>query len=1199
LDSVGKTSKSLAIELNEVNKSLKLDPGNADLASQKMTLLGSSVDVAKQKLDILQQAYAKVKTEFDATGRGEEQLRLLERQISNTSASIKTMESTMDSIGAVVENQISPLQSLQRQLQVVDEALKLEPGNTDLIAQKHELLAESIQLASDELKNLKNVQADAMQKLQSGEIGIEEYQKLGKQIEVTSKSIDDMGNELTSLDKGFNSAQDEAEDLESKTKELESQEKKTGNETKIFGEVLKASLAADAIKAGLSSIVDGVKAIGSATIEAGKMAVNGFTELVKSGVSYNAQIESYVAGFTTLTGSAEKAAQLMEQLKNFGATTPFELPGLAESAQKLMAFGIEVEQVQPVLSKLGDIALGDQEKLNGLTLVFGQVSSQGKLTGQDLAQFINQGFNPLNIIAEKTGESMTDLKDRMSEGKISFNEVAEAINIATNEGGLFFNAMDNGSRTMTGQLSNMQDGWNAIAGAITDDFQQAISKSALPAINELIDAVGNMVNGVSGADDELKVAVKDIGTAFQEMSPMIAGMVDEVLNVISGLISELLPVLQENMPLVVTTLIDIVDSIVAALMGLLPMVADIGLPMMESLLQGIVDNLGIIIEAVVTIVSTFIEFITDNLHSIIDAGMYIIESLIIGIIESLPMLVSGAVEIVTRLVQFISANMDLIAGAAVDVILALVHGISDNLPSLVPAAVDAVIAIVDALIDNIDLLIDGALALIIGLAEGLIIALPRLVEKAPEIVEKLVSAIIENIPKLMDAAVVLITMLAGYIEEMFPKLLQSGVDIVLEIAEGIFKVKDAILFKLKDIIESVFKYFSELDVKKIGIDMINGIVNGLIEVGTKVKNTIMNIAMDALNSVKSFFGIQSPSKVMADMVGKPIAEGMALGISNGTKDVDKAMSDMGNAILASGKDIAEISADVAGEAEKAIKDNFKISEEWIEQEVLKGNLSIEKQAEAWREVANQYAEYSDQKVKALKEAQKLDDQIAMQIDVQADFKPIEIANKEALDVFYLSHEEWKKAGEELDKTVSDALDDNKIAVVKSAEKVGSDAGKSISDAIRNKSTEVNNSAYYTGKSLVDGLESGIRNEGYRAIEAAEDLARQVAEALNNTLDIHSPSKLTQKIGAFLAEGLSFGMIDNLDIVRKASEKLGIASVPKIEGASLNGGSGEIRGAGSVVINNNITVKYLDDLPYKLDRANQRTLRGLQGAAYQI
>ena len=100
---------------------------------------------------------------------------------------------------------------------------------------------------------------------------------------------------------------------------------------------------------------------------------------------------------------------------------------------------------------LGDVSQGNKERFDSLTLAFAQVGSAGKLSGQDLLQFVNAGFNPLNEISKMTGESMAELKERMSAGGVSAEEVAEAFKHATSEGGQFYQAMEHRAKPLTGR----------------------------------------------------------------------------------------------------------------------------------------------------------------------------------------------------------------------------------------------------------------------------------------------------------------------------------------------------------------------------------------------------------------------------------------------------------------------------------------------------------------------------------------------------------------------------------------------------------------------------------------------------------------------------------------------------------------------------------------------------------------------------
>lgn len=183
----------------------------------------------------------------------------------------------------------------------------------------------------------------------------------------------------------------------------------------------------------------------------------GLVSLAKTGIEAAMTMEGLTAQFTVMTGSAEKANGVISEIADFAAKTPFDKLGLSNAAKTLMAFGMEADKVVPTLKMLGDVAGSDQNKLNSLALVFGQIQSAGRLTGGDLLQLINQGFNPLNTLAKISGKSMAELKDAMSEGRISADMVTLAFQAATSEGGLFFENLEAQSQTLQGRISTLKD----------------------------------------------------------------------------------------------------------------------------------------------------------------------------------------------------------------------------------------------------------------------------------------------------------------------------------------------------------------------------------------------------------------------------------------------------------------------------------------------------------------------------------------------------------------------------------------------------------------------------------------------------------------------------------------------------------------------------------------------------------------------
>ena len=200
--------------------------------------------------------------------------------------------------------------------------------------------------------------------------------------------------------------------------------KRSGEEAKgVFRDISKTASAEGA------KIDSSFRKIGAAI--GGYFSARAAADFARQIVNVRKEIESLEVSFRTLLGSEEKANSLLGELREFAVKTPLQLNDLAKSAQTLLSFNVEAEKVMPTLKAIGDISMGDSQKLQSLTLAFAQMRSTGKLMGQDLLQMINAGFNPLTVMAEKTGKSVATLKDEMSKGAISADMVADAFMSAT------------------------------------------------------------------------------------------------------------------------------------------------------------------------------------------------------------------------------------------------------------------------------------------------------------------------------------------------------------------------------------------------------------------------------------------------------------------------------------------------------------------------------------------------------------------------------------------------------------------------------------------------------------------------------------------------------------------------------------------------------------------------------------------------
>lgn len=209
-----------------------------------------------------------------------------------------------------------------------------------------------------------------------------------------------------------------------------------------------------------------------------------------------ADLEMQQAAFETMLGSAEDAQDLLSDLRDLAAKTPFELKDLTNASKTMLGFGVNIEDLLPYLKQLGDVSGGSSARFGQLALAFSQIQATGRLMGQDLLQLINAGFNPLQVIAQKTGETMAEVKERMSAGGVSAQEVADAFAIATSEGGRFYEGMEKASQTLSGRLSTLKD--DLVMLGIS--FAEII----MPTVKAVVEKLADFIKWLNSIDEGTK-----------------------------------------------------------------------------------------------------------------------------------------------------------------------------------------------------------------------------------------------------------------------------------------------------------------------------------------------------------------------------------------------------------------------------------------------------------------------------------------------------------------------------------------------------------------------------------------------------------------------------------------------------------------------------------------------------------------------
>lgn len=246
-------------------------------------------------------------------------------------------------------------------------------------------------------------------------------------------------------------------------------------------------------------------AAGNMIADFAKKAASELGKVVQSGVDYNASMESYLTNFKVMLGSEEAAATKISEIRKMAASTPFSLDDLTSGTQTLLQFGIAADDTTGVLQRLGDISLGNAEKLQTLTRAYGKMSSAHKVTLENVNMMIDAGFNPLNQICDVTGESMSDLYKRISDGKVSFSELQAAVEAATSEGGQFYNGMLEASQTFSGRMSTLKDNVAALTGELTSGL--------FSALGDLVVKLNEVVTSFLDSDEKMAQLKDTIGIA--------------------------------------------------------------------------------------------------------------------------------------------------------------------------------------------------------------------------------------------------------------------------------------------------------------------------------------------------------------------------------------------------------------------------------------------------------------------------------------------------------------------------------------------------------------------------------------------------------------------------------------------------------------------------------------------------------------
>ena len=598
------------------------------------------------------------------------------------------------------------LKVLNSEMKVVTSQYDRNDKSTENLSQQNEVLNKKIAEQKEKVDILSKALADAEQETGKNSSTSQKWQtELNNAQAELNKLVKNVNDNEKAMEQSADATEENAESIEDFGKEAED----SGKKALSLGDIIKANLISDAIKAGLSALVDGVKAVGSAMAESlsagAEYADNILTLSTQTGVStenlqkYNAVAELVDVSTETMTKSMAKNIKSM-------TTASSGTGAMAEAYAKL---GVSVTNA--------DGSLRDSETVYWETI--------------------------------DALKNVTDETERDSLAMVLLGKSAQELNPLIAQGSEGIKALGDEAVKMGAVLS--EDALNSL-GALDDEMQRFSSISG---------ATSNlMASAFAPAISTLMGGVNDLGSSFNYLLSSIiggdSGGVEDAMN----MINEGLQSLFANLETILPQLLDLVQNLLTNAVDLILnnglWFVNAGEQILQSLISGISDNIGVLMETVLILVSWITSTILENSPKILETGIQVVVSLVQGISSMLPELIPVAINAVLNLVETLLDNIDLIIDTGIELILALAEGLLVALPDLVdkiPIIIDKLIV---AITNNLPKIIEMGITLVVKLGVGLIKAIPQLLKSIPQIISSLISGFKNYYSKLGDVGLNLV-----------------------------------------------------------------------------------------------------------------------------------------------------------------------------------------------------------------------------------------------------------------------------------------------------------------------------------------------------------------------------------------------------------------------------------------------------------
>ena len=630
--------------------------------------------------------------------------------------------------------------------------------------------------------------------------------------------------------------------------------------------IIELQLQQDDFEKRLNAIEHKTQSFGSsikrtvAALGLGKIA----KDFASAGISFNASIEQYQTSFEVMTGSAEKATQITQQLKQIAANTPFELPQLADTTQLLMNYGFTADDAMKKMQMLGDISQGSADKMTRIATAYGQMSSAGKVSLEDVKQMIEAGFNPLQEISKSTGESMASLYDRISDGSLSVDEITASMERSTSAGGKYFQSMDKQSQTLNGKISTLKDTFNEFAGKAMQGLSDVLSNTVIPALTGVL----SHSDEIMAVLNALLPVIVAVGSAFASWK--IVNFIQDIPKMIGSVKTAILGVNAALAANPVGAVIAAISALVAVFLYLWNTSEEFR-QFWTDMWNGIVEWFSGIIESIVNFFTVTIpeawESFKTNLQELCDSIVQWFQdawnSVIAFFTETIPAWIQSVIDWFNQLPYNIGYMVGQIIGHFIQWGIDLKNFVTED----IPAFINSVVEWFKSLPGKIWEWLKSAWEKVKTWGSNIYTS-------ARDWVSKTIDSVVDWFRSLPGKIWTWLTNAVSKVRDWGSNLWNTGINAAKQLVDSVVQKAKELPGKMVD----------------IGINLIKGLWEGIGSVKDWILDKISGFCDGIVDGMLDFFNIGSPSKLMRDMIGKWLPPGIAVGFELAAPKASKDMT---------------------------------------------------------------------------------------------------------------------------------------------------------------------------------------------------------------------------------------------------------------------------------------------------------------------